>query len=345
VIVGDRTVTQEQRGEEELVTAYEVQTGRRLWEHSDAARYFTTIAGEGPRATPTIVSNRVYALGATGILNCLELESGKKLWTRNIALDAGSSMPGWGFSGSPLAYDGKVVVSAGGSDSKSLIAYAGTRSANYSSPVRVLLSGRSQLLMFNSRFITGHAADTGAVLWEYPWGIGQPHVALPVVVSSNQVVFSSGYGVGSEKLAIEAAADGSLAARQEWKSLRLKAKFANFVEREGNLYGLDDGILTCVDVRDGTQHWKEGRYGHGQLLQLKDLMVVMAENGGVVLLAPTPEAPNELGRFAVFGGKTWNPPAMSGEFLLLRNDLEAACLRLSVRAAAAGGKTAGRSSR
>jgi outer membrane protein assembly factor BamB len=132
-------------------------------------------------------------------------------------------------------------------------------------------------------------------------------------------------------LTIGRGTNGGLAATREWKSLRLKAKFANFVLRDGFLYGLDDGILACVDVRDGSLRWKEGRYGHGQMLLVKELLVVMAENGEVVLLAPTSEAPNELGRFRVFGSKTWNPPALSGDLLLVRNDLEAACVRLAVR--------------
>ncbi len=340
-VVGDRALTQEQEGEQELVTCYDLATGRPLWRHADPARYFTTLAGEGPRCTPTVVSNRVYTLGATGLLNCLELADGRRLWSRQITAEAGSTVPEWGFAGSPLVLADKVIVSAGGREDRSLLAYqvetgalvwhAGTRAANYSSPTLLTLAGRPQVLMFNSRFITAHDPDTGRVLWEYPWGTGHPNVALPVAVGPNRVVFSSGYGVGAELLEVAEGAGGELSARRVWKSPRLKSKFANFVAREGHLYGLDDGVLVCVALADGTLRWKDGRYGHGQMLLVEDLLLVTAENGELVLLRPSPEAPNELHRFRVFTTKTWNPPALAGDWLLVRNDREAAGLRLALR--------------
>jgi outer membrane protein assembly factor BamB len=337
-VLGGRAVTQEQRGEEELVTCYDLATGRRLWEHADASRYATTIAGEGPRATPAIVRRLVFTLGANGHLNCLKLETGERVWGRDLCKDLGASVPGWGFASSPLVYDGRVVVSAGGKPNRSLVAYrvadgaldwaAGERPVNYSSPTILNMMGGAQVLMFNSQKITAHNPLSGAVIWEYPWGIGQPHVALPVPVSSNRVVFSSGYGVGAELIELETSTNGTFAARRVWKSIRLKSKFANFFHRDGFLYGLDDGILVCVDVKDGSLKWKEGRYGHGQMLWVRDVLLVMAESGEVVLLAPDAERPNELARFRVFGGKTWNPPALCNDLLLIRNDLEAACVRL-----------------
>jgi outer membrane protein assembly factor BamB len=338
-VVGARALTQEQDGDLELVTCYDLASGRRLWQHADRARYFTTLAGEGPRCTPTVVSNRVFALGATGILNCLDLADGRRVWSRSLTADASSSVPEWGFAGSPLVYEDKVIVSAGGRDHHSALAYhvhtgelvwhAGTRAASYSSPALLTLAGRPQVLLFNSRYITAHDPHTGQVLWEYPWGMGHPNVAQPVPVDANRVVFSSGYGVGAELLEVTAEAPDQLAARRVWKSPRLKSKFANFVRRGEHLYGLDDGVLVCVAVRDGAQLWKEGRYGHGQMLLVDDRLLVMAENGELVLLEPTPEAPNERHRFRVFSSKTWNPPALAGDLLLVRNDREAACLRLA----------------
>ncbi len=338
--VGDRALTQEQRGDQESVTCYELRSGRLLWMHGDAAHYTTTIAGVGPRCTPTVISNRVFTVGATGILNCLDLASGQLIWQRNLADDAGAKMPEWGFAGSPLCLDGLVIVSAGGQPDRSLLAYraesgelawaAGSAPVNYSSLFVTELAGVRQILAFNGRRITAHDAVAGTVLWEYPWGIGQPHVAVPVVAGANRVVFSSGYGVGAELLEIRRQTDGALTATRVWQSRRMKAKFANLVARDGFLYGLDDGILACLDLADGSQRWKEGRYGHGQGLLVGEHFLLMAEKGELVLLRPTPEAPNELHRFHVFNSKTWNPIALAGEYLLVRNDLEAACLRIAV---------------
>ncbi len=341
VILGERVLTQEQRGEEECVTCYETLTGRPVWSHADPAHYHTTLAGEGPRCTPTVVGDRVFALGATGILSCLDLATGRKIWSRNIGSDAKRGVPEWGYSGSPLVIDETVVVSAGGSPDLSLIGYrsdtgeiawsGGSAPVNYGSPFLTTLAGVRQILVFNSRNINAHHPASGRVLWEYPWGVGQPQVAVPVIVSTNRVLFSSGYGVGSELLEITPEADGRLAATRVWQSRKMKSKFANLVRRDGFLYGLDDGILACVDLKDGTQRWKEGRYGHGQGLLVGDLFLLMSEGGELVLLRPSPEAPNELDRFRVFDSKTWNPIALAGDVLLVRNDREAACLKVALR--------------
>jgi outer membrane protein assembly factor BamB len=187
-----------------------------------------------------------------------------------------------------------------------------------------------QILSFNDGSVSGHHPATGATLWEKSWGNGNVVCAAPVIVSTNQVLFSSGYGVGAELLEISRASTNRLTAKLLWKSIRMKSKFAHLFARDGSLYGLDDGIFACVNLTDGSQRWKEGRYGHGQGLLINDLYLLMAESGELVLLRPTAEAPNELARFRVFNSKTWNPIALSGDLLLVRNDQETACLRLKL---------------
>lgn len=339
-IVGNRAFTQEQQGDEECVTCYDLFTGRELWRHADKAHYNAIVAGEGPRATPTISSNRVFTFGATGILNCLDMASGQEIWSHDIPRDIGAKVLDWGYPGSPLVVDDHVVVSIGNTNNQSLLAYRvsdgqlvwadGTMPAGYSSPLLATLAGVPQILMLNKGAVTSHDATTGKVLWECPWGVGGDHVAIPIPVSDNRVVFTAGYGAGCEMLEIEAQPNGRLAPHSVWKSKKMKAKFANPVAREGFLYGLDDGILACVDLQDGSQRWKEGRYGHGQGLLIGDLYLLMSESGELALLRPTPEAPNELARLRVFNSKTWNTIALSGDLLLVRNDREAACLRLTL---------------
>ncbi|HYR57027.1 MAG TPA: PQQ-binding-like beta-propeller repeat protein [Chthoniobacteraceae bacterium] len=337
-IVGNRAVTMEQRGENETATCLDVLTGGTLWQHADAARFSSSLGGEGPRATPTIAEGRVFTYGGTGIVNCLALDTGAVIWRHNIADEAPKGRPEWGYAGSPLVLDGKVIVSAGQSHEKSLFALSvadgkvvwqnGSQPGEYSSPASMTLAGVPQIVMFNMLNITAHDAATGAVLWEYPWGIRQPQIAQPVPVGPNRVVFSSGYGVGAELLEITRDSEGKMTPQRVWKSMNLKAKISSFIHRDGYLYGLDDGILTCIDVRDGSRKWKAGRYGHGQLLLAGDVLLVTAESGEIFLLAPTPDAANELTHFRVFNGKTWNPPALSGDILLMRTDQEAACVRL-----------------
>lgn len=336
---GNYAVTQEQRGEDEMVVAYDLPTGVVLWSHADKAHYNTVIAGEGPRATPTITSNRVYTLGATGILNCLDLATGAHIWSKDIIKDNHATVNGWGVSGSPLVIDQMVVVNAGGPNGRSLVAYdtatgdfvwgGGDAGADYSSPLPATLAGVRQILIFSSR-VAAHEVTSGNVLWEHPWPGGHPHIAVPVILPGDRVLISSGYGTGSELLQIKRTADGKWSATRIWKSIRLKAKFTNVVYRDGFIYGLDDGILVCLDAADGSLKWKEGRYGHGQVILSGPLLLVTDESGDIVLVEPIPEEHRELTRFTALHGKTWNPPALAGEYLVVRNDKEAACYRVPI---------------
>ncbi len=340
-VVGNRAVTQEQSGDNELVVCRDAIIGNVIWKTTNSGRYFTPIAGEGPRSSPTITDGRVITLGARGWLQVLDLATGQRLWGTNILEFAQAGMPEWGLSGSPLVISNRVVVSAGGRDGRSLllwnlqsgqlIASGGSSSAEYSSPYLTELAGVPQILQFNHREISAHDPMTARVLWSRPFGVQFPLVANPVRVSSNSVFLSAGYGVGGELLELSQTTTGSIEVRSVWTSKRLKAKFSNPVFRDGFIYGLDDGILACLDAKDGAQRWKEGRHGHGQGLLVGELYLLMAENGELVLLHPTPDGPGELARLKVFSDKTWNPIALAGDLLLVRNDREAACYRLPLR--------------
>jgi outer membrane protein assembly factor BamB len=330
-------VTQEQRGEREMVVAYSLFDGKPRWVHGDVAHYASTIAGEGPRATPTIAGGRVFTLGSTGILNCLDLETGKSLWRRDIASDNQSPQPEWGRSSSPLVVDDLVVVSAGGGAGRGLVAYnrdtgnpvwhAGDDVASYSSPILATLAGVRQIVVLNESSAVGHDPATGRVLWNHEWSRSAPTVAVPVILSDDKVLLSVGYGIGSRVLQI-AREDESLTATLVWESPRLKAKFTNPVLYEGFVYGLDDGVLVCLDPATGERRWRSGRYGHGQTLLVGNRLLVTTEDGDVVLVEPTPEAHREITRFTAFSQKLWNPPALAGRYLLVRTDTEAACYEL-----------------
>jgi len=334
-------ITQEQRGDEECVIAYDLVSGAPVWSHADAAHFRSTLAGEGPRATPTITGRRVFTLGSTGILNCLDLESGKVIWTKQVAQDNHAEVNEWGMSCSPLIRDGLVVVSVGGHDQRSLVAYreatgtfawgGGTDGAGYSSPIATTLAGVPQILIFNSYGVCSHRPADGFILWKYHWPGGHPHVSTPIVLPPDRLLISSGYGIGSEVVQVQKQTDGSLSAQRVWKSNRLKAKFTNLVFRDGYIYGLDDGIMVCLDAATGQLQWKEGRYGHGQEILVDDLLLVTAESGEIILLEPSPRAPHEVARFTALEGKTWNPPALAGSYLVVRNDKQAACYQLPLR--------------
>ncbi len=344
-VLGDSAVTQEQHGEQETVVCYELRTGKVKWRHYDRAKYETVPAGIGPRATPTIVKDRVYTLGGTGILNCLDFATGRQIWSQNIVTD--KEIADWGMSGSPLVFEGLVVVSAGRMNGGSLVAFdrhtgeevwsGGNDLAGYSSPLLTTLAGVRQILIFNYGSISAHHPFTGQILWRHPWSNGTECVAQPVPLPGNRVFVSSGYGIGCKLFQVQRDEKSkpdriedltNLRASLVWETPRLKAKFTNVVYRDGYIYGLDDGVLVCLDVANGQRKWKRGRYGHGQVILVDDLLLVQTESGDVVLVEANPNAHHELTRFPALDSKTWNSPALAGSYLLVRNDREAACYEL-----------------
>jgi outer membrane protein assembly factor BamB len=331
-------VTQEQRGKSEQVTAYDLATGGMIWSQADESEFRHAVAGDGPRATPAIAEGRVFTLGATGVLNGFDLKTGERLWGRNIILDAGAGLPQYGTASSPLVLERMVIVSAGGPGGKSLLAYerdtgeliwsGGDNRAGYSSPVYALLAGALQILIFNDGGLVAHDPMDGRVLWETGWPAETQKVSQPLPLPRDRVYLSSGYGIGGRLFEVARGGGGGLTVRTVWESRGLKAKFTNVVHRDGYLYGLDDGVLVCLDLENGERRWKGGRYGHGQVLLAGDLLIVQAEDGAVVLVAAEPGRHREHGRLDALQGKTWNHPALAGSYLLVRNDSEAACYEL-----------------
>lgn len=339
-VVGSYALTQEQRDDQELVVCYDLQTGETLWAHADQRDYESVVAGDGPRATPTVHEGLVYTLGASGLLNCLDGATGQPLWSRDVLTEFDAVSPQWGKSCSPLIVDNLVVVSAGATNGRSLVAFdrlsgefiwgGGDDRSGYSSPTLGTLAGRRQILIFNQSGVAAHDPERGDVLWEYPWPDANPNVAQPVVLEGDRVFISTGYGIGCELLRIEADPAGELTAHSVWgeRNRNLKTKFTNVVVFQDHIYGLDEGILTCIEIESGDRAWKAGRYGHGQILLVDDVILVQAESGDVVLVEATPEELRELTRFAPLDGKTWNNPALAGRLLLVRNAEEAACFEL-----------------
>jgi outer membrane protein assembly factor BamB len=340
-VVGGRAYTQEQRGENEAVTCYDLLTGRLLWIHTYPARFFQWQGGEGPRATPTVDRGHVFIYGATGILACLDAASGQRLWSRDVLKENNLENITWGVSASPLVVDDAVIITGGATSGPTVLAYhratgeplwkSGTDKASYASPILATLAGRRVALSVNAATVTAHDPATGAMLLDFRWTDDKwPKAAQPVVLPGDRVFVSAGYGMGALLLEIKATPDGKLAATQLWKSVRMKTQFNSVGARDGYLYGLDDGLLACLDAATGERKWKDGRYGSGQTLLVDDLILVQSEPGAVVLVAARPEGFQELGRINALSSKTWNHPTLAGRYLLVRNDREVACYELPV---------------
>jgi outer membrane protein assembly factor BamB len=334
---GDLLYTQEQRGDDEVVACYNVTTGKPVWKHRDAARFWESNAGAGPRGTPTLSNGRVYTLGATGILNALDAGSGAAVWSRNVASDTGEKVPIWGFASSPLVVGDVVIVHAG-----VLVAYdratgnrrwfGPARGGGYSSPHLATIDGVTQILQMSGVGATSVVPADGTVLWEYPWE-GAPIVQPALVTGGDFLITTAGDmgALGIRRIAV-AHGPGGWTVEQRWTSNGLKPYFNDFVVHKGHAYGFDGSILACIDLENGKRTWKGGRYGNGQLVLLpdQDLLLVLSEEGELALVRATPDQFTELARIPAIEGKTWNHPVLVGDVLLVRNGQEMAAFRLSL---------------
>jgi outer membrane protein assembly factor BamB len=330
---GDLLYTQEQRGDEEVISCYKVSTGEPVWGHRDAARFWESNGGTGPRGTPTLHEGRVYALGATGILNALDANSGAVLWSRNAAADTKTEVPGWGFSSSPLVFEDVVIVAVEGT----LAAYDLRTGAprwtgpkgrgSYSSPHLSTIGGVRQVLLLSGSEATSVAPADGALLWKHK-GLGGGNIVQPALTADGDVLVGTMEGVNRVAVARGA---GGWAAQDRWTSIGLKPYFNDFVIHEGHAYGFDGRMLAAIDLADGKRKWKGGRYGAGQLVLLadQDLLVVLSEEGELALVRAVPGEFTELARFPAIQGKTWNHPVLAGNVLLVRNGEEMAAFRLA----------------
>lgn len=340
---GGLVYTQEQRGEFEHVTAYQLATGEPVWSHRDATRFWESNAGAGPRGTPALGrrDGRVYALGATGILNALDANTGASLWTRNAAADTGAKLPGWGFSGSPLVIEeaGVVVVAASGNLAAYDLATGDPRwtlktgGGSYASPHLVSLGGAPQVVLLTSAGVTSVSPSDGKLLWKHD-GLSAAFLQPALAPGGDGILFgtSTDFGGGATRRVAVAQKPEGWTVEAQWNSPGLKPYFSDLVIHQGHAFGFDGTILSCIDLRDGSRKWKGGRFGNGQMLLLpgQNLLLVLSEEGELGLVSATPAGFTEVARVPALNGKTWNHPALTGATLLVRNSEEMAAYRLPV---------------
>jgi outer membrane protein assembly factor BamB len=328
VVAGGRAFTIEQRRSQEVAAAYDVATGRELWTNSWEGAFVEAMGGDGPRATPTYHEGRVFVLGALGELRCLDAATGKAIWRRDILTENGASNLDWGMSASPLIVGDNVIVLPGGANGRSVVAYHKATGAPvwralsdrqaYASPMLATLAGVQQIVVVTASRVVGLTTD-GRLLWEYPWVTNMGiNVAQPVLLDDDRVFISAGYDHGAAVFQVEGTGK-TFSTRTVWENRRMKNKFTTSLLHGGHLYGLDEAILACVDAATGELKWKGGRYGYGQVMLAGDHLIVLTEDGDVVLVRASPERHEELARFTAIEGKTWNHPVIADGRLLVRN--------------------------
>jgi outer membrane protein assembly factor BamB len=347
VAAGNVLVTLEQRRDNEAVVCYDRDTGHERWTYTYPALFhqIEPMGGDGPRSTPTIHDGDVYTLGATGVLVRLDGKTGKLRWEQpvNVLTDAGAVNVAWGMTGSPLIVGEKVIVNPGinpGANAhKAVAAYdratgkpvwqKGDHPAGYSSPMLATLCGKEQIVLFDGGGVAGIDIDTGAELWRYRWQtFSDMNIIQPLVLEGDRVFISSEVANGCALVQVKKDGD-AWQAETVWRNKEMGSKFSNPVLHQGHIYGMSNGVLTCLDAKTGERKWHEGRYGLGQILLVGDVLLILGENpGDLIAVAADPSGLRELGRRPVFEKKTWNTPAMVGKRLYLRTHKEMVCLEL-----------------
>ncbi len=367
--VNGYAVTQEQRDFEECVSCYEIETGDLIWIHKAPRRHEDTMAmGKvGPRATPTIDDGLVYATSATGVLDCLNGSNGELVWSVDIPKLVGISQVSntnsrgleytyeasnmfWGRSCSPLIYQDKVIITAGGppedpGNTTTLIAFekktgeeiwrGGKRMVAYGSPSVASVLGKPQIVLVAESQAVGHDPETGAELWNHERpGLSNANAncSQVTVVSDSQLLLSKGYNLGGELIEVSNS-NGAFEVRSVHKDPRvLKTKLTNPVVFQGHAYSLSDGYLECTEIASFERKWKQrGSFGNGQILLVGDKLLVHSENGTLFLVAANPSGYQELGALKTIDGICWNTLCLYGNRLLVRSEKEAACIELPTR--------------
>ncbi|MEK0424167.1 MAG: hypothetical protein RJB11_258, partial [Planctomycetota bacterium] len=341
VVGADRLFTQEQREQDEAVACYDAKTGEPIWSFKTPSRFFESLGGLGPRATPTLADGSIYALGAEGILVRLNAVDGKLVWKADLKEASGRTEPPmWGFSCSPCVESGFVIVHAGGKGDKGIIAFnvedgqvawtAPAGEMSYSSVQNIKLLDQTYLCLLSNTGAHLWEPSTGQSVFDYEFKHQGYRACQAQVIEGNKLLIPAGMGTGTRLVEFSSGSNG-LEAKELWTSIDMKPDYNDILVHDGNIYGFDNSIFACIGLEDGKRKWKGGRYAKGQALLMADsgLILVVSEKGELVLLRATPEKHQELGKIDALRDKTWNHPVVVGDRLYLRNAEEAVCYKLA----------------
>src|ERR1043165_4751930 len=313
------------RGDREFVIAFDIATGKEAWATAHGSA-FRNDRGNGPRGTPTVDGDRVYALGGNGDLSALDAKTGKIVWSKNVLKEFGGSNITWGISESPLVIGNKVLVNPGGPGASivalnkadgSLIWKSQSDRAGYSSGIPLEVNGGTQVVFFTSERAVGLDLKDGRLLWEYARPANQTaNVATPIV-RANRVFISSDYATGGG--VVEIKPDNK--AQELWFSKDMRNHHSSSVLIGDYLYGFSSSILTAIKFDTGEIAWRDRSVGKGSLVYADGNLYCLSEKGVVGLVEATPTGYKEKGRFRIQQGNlpTWAHPVVAGGRLYLRD--------------------------
>jgi len=308
-----RIYTQGQRDRKEWVIALEVKTGNKVWEVATGSP-FSNDRGDGPRGTPTVDGDRLYAITGAGTLVCLDAATGKSLWSQDFVRDYGGQVPHWGYSESPLIDGNRLIVMPGGRGA-SIVSLdkttgkvqwkAGSDSAGYSSAIVADVGGVRQVIALSGENALGVQENTGEVLWHY----GR-------IYHDGAVFVSTAYGTGCALLKVS-----GKNMTEAYFNRDMMNHYSSSVLVGNTLYGYNNNILTAMDFGDGKVLWKDRSVGKGSVIFAQGNLYALGEDGVMGLVRADPSGYKEISRFNFNKGSlpTWSPPVISDAKLYLRD--------------------------
>lgn len=338
-IADGRLFTLVTRGKDELVLALDAATGKELWTvRSDPDRFDDF--GSGPRATPTVDGDRVYTLGASGALLCLEAKTGRKLWGLNTLKQFNVENLRWGVSTSPLVEGNLLLVNVGGAGASAVAFDKMTGKvvwqkhddiAGYSSPVAITVDGVRIVVFFTGEALIALSPADGAEHWRIPWKTSfDCNIATPIWSEKDKLLFiSSGYDKGCAAVRL-AGKGGRVSAEIAWQSRAMRNHHSSCVLHNGKLYGFDGNgpaVLKCLDPATGKTEWVDRSVGKGSLLLVDGHLIALSEEGEMALIAAEPAGYKEKARCKPFDTLCWTMPVYLGGRLYLRNEIDIVCLQ------------------
>jgi outer membrane protein assembly factor BamB len=301
--------------------------------------------GDGPRSTPTISDGRVYVFTQNLVLHCLDLQSGKPLWTKDLMKEHAGRNIAWK-SAASAAIDGELVFVAGGGAGQSLLAFnkksgdlvwkGHDETITHSTPLVTTILGERQVIFFLKKGLLSVSAKDGKALWRFPFAFNVSTAITPVA-SGDIVYCSAGYDVGGGACRIVKEGDG-FAAKELYKvagNKEIANHWSTPVCKDGHLYGMfsfkkfGNGPLKCVELATGKVKWEQPGFGAGNVILVGDKIVALADDGRVVIAEATPESYKEVAQCKAVTGKCWSTPALSDGRLYVRSTKEGACLDVS----------------
>jgi len=341
-VSGDRIYIQGQNGRNSVVYALDRSDGKTIWMKA-LGKTLSQDRGDGPRGTPTVDGERLYALTEAGDLACLNAQDGSTVWEKNILQEFGGSNPNWLLSESPLIDGNNLIVSPGGRNAGIVALDRKTGHtvwktadlsdpAAYSSAIAAEVQGVRTIMNFTARGAVGVRATDGKLLWRYDRVANRTaNIATPVF-HDNRVFFTSAYGTGCVLLDLRAQ-DGGLTATEIYFSREMMNHHGGVVLVNGYLYGFSNAILTCMEFETGKVMWKDRSVGKGCLTFADGNLYLLGEGNTVGLAVASPKGYVEKGRFQIEdqGYPSWAHPVVSGGRLYIRNQATLTCYGVGAR--------------